>query len=169
MSFAHHPPERFSRTKSARIARRRLARRLEELDHDRGVWERVQAAVPEDWAWLEEDLDLPEERVKISIRLDRSVVACFRAMGPGYTRAINRVLATYVQMQIGEVARKRLRPEVDEDLLPSLGENPTDRERRSRLHARLLAMKDENRDEFIMTTAPTRKELEAWDREHGYW
>ena len=161
------PPKSFPQTKSARIARARLARRLEDLDTDRGLWERVQTAVPEAWAWLEDDLDLPEERVKVSLRLDKSVVAVFRAMGPGYQQAINRVLATYAQMRIGEVKISRPRASVRDADLPEPDDDTAREADRLLLSAELRQALDMSRKEFLMT-APTEKALKAWDEMYGY-
>lgn len=124
-----YAPKKFSQTKTAREARRRLARQLDGADGDLALWRAVQERVPEAWAWIEEDLDLPERRERITIRLDRSVVQVFRAMGPGYQHAINRVLSTYVQMRIGEVERAKGRvgrvdppPEARAEEAPSVRE-----------------------------------------------
>ena len=99
------PPKRFSRTKSAIRARARLRQLLYISKDDRELWRHVQRTTPEAWATLEEDLPFEEEKVKLSLRLDKSVVATFRATGPGYQARINHVLATYVQMQIADVRR----------------------------------------------------------------
>ena len=48
-------------------------------------------------------MDVTERKVKITIRLDESVVKFYRAMGVGYQARMNRVLQTYAQMQIAQV------------------------------------------------------------------
>jgi len=76
------------------------------LGSDEGIWWKVQQKVPAAWATLEEDIDCDEPRVKITLRVDASVARVFRAMGKGYQARMNRVLATYAQMRIGEVERE---------------------------------------------------------------
>ena len=90
-------------TLSARLARERLGRNLRALEADEVMAWLVRAEVPEAWTTLVEDVDCQEVKEQITIRLDRSVVRFYRAMGQGYQRRINRVLATYAQMRIGRV------------------------------------------------------------------
>ena len=89
-------------TKTQRLAQHRLRRLLLDLDTDAIPWE-VEKNIPEAWATLEDDIDVEEKKVKITLRLDESVVTFFRAMGVGYQARMNRVLVTYAQMQIAEV------------------------------------------------------------------
>lgn len=111
---ASSPPDRLPQSRTARLARKRLERLLDGAGSDVALWRKVQARVPEAWATLEDDIDCAEPKVKISLRVDTSVARLFRAMGKGYQERINRVLATYAQMKIGEVAReKALEAEVD--------------------------------------------------------
>lgn len=100
------PPSTFPRTVAARLARRRLDRSLSGFGDDVALWHKVQERVPAAWATVEEDIDCEEEKVKVTLRLDASVAKCFRAMGRGYQGRINRILATWVQMKIGEVRRE---------------------------------------------------------------
>ncbi|SPH25108.1 hypothetical protein DEA8626_04145 [Defluviimonas aquaemixtae] len=100
------PPARFTQTRSARMARARLARHLQGFDDDMKLWWRVQALVPEAWATVEEDIDCEEEKVKVTLRLDASVAKLFRAMGKGYQARINHILATYARMRMGEIDRQ---------------------------------------------------------------
>ena len=121
------PPTRFPATKTARLARARLERLLEGAGDDAALWGKVQARVPEAWATLEEDLDCEEPKVKITLRLNASVARFYRAMGKGYQERMNRILATYAQMKIGEVERARaLEDRVDvlmrENLPEEMGE-----------------------------------------------
>ena len=95
------------KTKTALRARERLRRYLFSPKNDLQLWSEVQSQVPEAWAYLKDDLPDEERKVKITLRLDESVVKMFRATGPGYQARMNLVLATYVQMQIGEVHRER--------------------------------------------------------------
>ncbi len=96
----------FRQTETARMARRRLSRHLEGLESDQGLWGRVQSVAPEAWATLEEDIWCDEQKVKITIRIDASVAKFYRAMGSGYQARMNRVLASFAQMRIGEVERE---------------------------------------------------------------
>ena len=85
---------------------------------DPGIYHSVQQMVPEAWATIAEDLPCEEPKVKITIRLDQSVARFYRAMGKGYQARMNRVLATYAQMEIGQVQREH---EVFADLLHNHG------------------------------------------------
>lgn len=100
------PPRRFVQTRTARMARARLARHLQGFGDDRNLWWRVQELVPEAWATVEEDIDCEEEKVKITLRIDASVAKLFRAMGKGYQVRIGHVLASYARMRIGEIHRQ---------------------------------------------------------------
>jgi uncharacterized protein (DUF4415 family) len=88
-------------TKGQRIARERLQRHLAELEADRPDWDRIRRLVPDDWHRVAQDVDVEERKEKVTLYLDRSVVRVFRAMGLGYHARINRLLATWVQMQAG--------------------------------------------------------------------
>ncbi|HRV61609.1 BrnA antitoxin family protein [Albidovulum sp.] len=108
--MSEHPaspaPHRLRQTRTARMARARLARHLQGFGSDRDLWWRVQDLVPEAWATVEEDIDCEEEKVKVTLRLDASVARLFRAMGKGYQARINLILSSYAQMRIGEIDRK---------------------------------------------------------------
>ena len=88
--------------KSQQMAERRLKHLLLDLYEEPIPYEAEQV-IPETWATLEEDVDVTERKVKITIRLDESVVKFYRAMGVGYQARMNRVLQTYAQMQIAQV------------------------------------------------------------------
>ncbi|MEO1238346.1 MAG: BrnA antitoxin family protein [Pseudomonadota bacterium] len=88
--------------KTQRLAEQRLKRLLLEL-YDETMPSEAEWTIPEAWATLEQDIDVEEKKVKITIRLDESVVKFFRTMGVGYQARMNRVLATYAQMKIAEV------------------------------------------------------------------
>ena len=107
--MSEHPaspaPHRLRQTRTARMARARLARHLQGFGSDRDLWWRVQDLVPEAWATVEEDIDCEEEKVKVTLRLDASVAKLFRAMGKGYQARINLILSSYAQMRIGEIDR----------------------------------------------------------------
>ncbi|MEN8837997.1 MAG: BrnA antitoxin family protein [Celeribacter marinus] len=101
--FGYTPPlSRFDPklTKTQRIALERLqkhAARLGEMDPL--DWD-VAQIVPQAWSTLEQDIDLVEAKVKITLRLDESIAKFFRAQGEGYQARINHILGTYAQMQI---------------------------------------------------------------------
>ena len=106
-NIAPTPPARFAATRTARLARARLERLIEGQGDDTALWRKVQQGVPEGWATLEDDIECWEDKVKITIRIDTSVARFYRAMGKGYQARMNRILATYAQMKIGEVAPER--------------------------------------------------------------
>ena len=88
--------------KSQRLAEKRLKLLLIDL-HDEHVPFEAEWSIPEAWATLEDDIDVTEKKLKISLRLDESVVKFYRAMGQGYQARMNRVLQTYAQMKIAQV------------------------------------------------------------------
>ncbi len=91
--------------KTKRIARERLYRLLwdQALESDDLFLDRARRMVPDAWHMLEMDVDVSEPKEKVTLYLDRSVAKTFKAMGHGYQARINRILATWVQMQIAEV------------------------------------------------------------------
>jgi uncharacterized protein (DUF4415 family) len=101
------PPVKLRQTVAARLARKRLMRHLEGFTDDEALWWKVQREVPQAWATVEEDIETDEPRVKVTLYLDQSVARLFRAMGKGWHDRINRILATYAQMRMGEVERER--------------------------------------------------------------
>lgn len=107
-------------TKTERIAREKLFRHLWEERQDTLTSE-LRARIPEAWHTLEMDMDLDEEKVKITLYLDASVAKFYRAMGKGYQGRINRILSTWAQMKIGGFLeaetffRKRLSEIVEAD------------------------------------------------------
>lgn len=102
-------------TKTQRIALDRLGKRSNEL-RNTPLWVYdLRKDVPSAWATLEQDIDVEEPKVKITLRLDASVAKFFRAMGSGYQARINRVLSTYAQLKIAEVL------ENDRELAPFRG------------------------------------------------
>jgi uncharacterized protein (DUF4415 family) len=101
---AHQSPRPPRLTKTQRLARERLQRHATELGRfDPYDWD-VSQIVPEAWATLEQDIDVREKKVKVTLRLDESVAKFFRAQGQGYQARINHVLGTYAQMKIAELA-----------------------------------------------------------------
>ena len=87
-------------TKSERLAAQSLLRQTEFLRFDDTFDEQIRDLIPDAWRTLEQDLDVEEKKVRITLRLDESVAKFYRAMGKGYQARINRLLATYAQMQI---------------------------------------------------------------------
>ena len=91
--------------KTKSIARERLYRLLwdQALESDDLFLDRARRMVPDAWHMLEMDVDVTEPKEKLTLYLDRSVAKMFKAMGHGYQARINRILATWVQMQIADV------------------------------------------------------------------
>ncbi|WP_417248363.1 BrnA antitoxin family protein [Celeribacter sp.] len=90
-------------TKTKRLALERLSRTAEALRRFEPMDWDVRDVVPEAWKTLEQDVDVAEKKVKITLRLDESVAKFFRAQGEGYQARINHVLATFAQMKIAQV------------------------------------------------------------------
>lgn len=88
--------------KTQRLAEQRLRRLLLDL-YDETMPSEAEWTIPEAWATLEDDVDVDEKKVRITLRVDESVAKFYRAMGKGYQGRMNRVLATYAQMQIAQV------------------------------------------------------------------
>jgi uncharacterized protein (DUF4415 family) len=90
-------------TKSSRLIYERLQRNLFRLDEDSIFDYNLKTQIPAAWATLEQDLDVQERRIKVTLLLDESVAKFYRTMGKGYQRRVNRVLATYAQMRMGDL------------------------------------------------------------------
>ena len=91
-----------TRPKTQRIAKERLGRYLQQARLDDDLNEGIREIVPQAWHRLEHDIDVTEPKVKITLRVDRSVAKFYRAWGNGYQARINRILATYAQAKIAE-------------------------------------------------------------------
>jgi uncharacterized protein (DUF4415 family) len=101
---AHRTPVIRGQSRAARNAYERMVldAYTEEVERFEGMYD-LRDVIPEAWERLEKDIDLPERKTRVTIRLDESVAKFFRAQGPGYQRLVNRVLATYAHMKIAEV------------------------------------------------------------------
>lgn len=91
------------RSKAARLAHERFMGQVRDLDYDGLAPFWVNDHIPAAWDTLEQDVDVVEKKVQITIRVDETVAKFYRAMGPGYQARINRVLATFAQMRIAQV------------------------------------------------------------------
>ena len=49
--------------------------------------------------WKEAELVMPENKTKVTIRLDNDVINWFKSHGKGYQTKINTVLKSYIQAQ----------------------------------------------------------------------
>lgn len=75
---------------------------------------------------LEMDVDVEGPKEKVTLYLDRAVIAVFRRMGKGYQARINRILETWVQMKIVEkvVFQKEIMDRVSEAINDKNREDP---------------------------------------------
>lgn len=89
-------------TKTERLAEQRFRRSLRMLENDDIMDDYLDRNIPCAWATLERDIDVTEKKIKITLRLDESVVKFYRSMGNGYQARMNRILATYAQMRISQ-------------------------------------------------------------------
>jgi uncharacterized protein (DUF4415 family) len=89
-------------SQSRRIARERMLRNLRALEDESVVEDLIRDLCPDAWRTLEEDVEVREKKVQVTLRLDESVAKFYRAMGRGYQGRINRILATYAQMRIAK-------------------------------------------------------------------
>lgn len=87
-------------TKTERLARRRLMYHMWLADEDILPLARLREEAPEAWHMVEADVDCFEPKRKITLYLDKSVVAMFQGMGKGYQARINRILSTWLQMKM---------------------------------------------------------------------
>lgn len=92
-------------SQTQRTARERLMRDLIYLQQESWIPATISEEIPSKWHTLDWDIETPEDREKVTLYLDRSVARFFRAMGKGYHRRINRLLATYVEMHLAKELR----------------------------------------------------------------
>ena len=89
-------------TKTERFATERMYRNLRALEDESVVDDLIRDLCPDAWRTLHDDLDVREKKVHVTLRLDASVAAFYRAMGQGYQARINRILTTYAQLRIAK-------------------------------------------------------------------
>jgi len=90
-------------TKSERLAEERFYKQLRRFDDENDLAYAIKSHIPSAWKVLEDDVDVTEPKIKITLLLDESVAKYYRALGHGYQARINRILATYAQMKICDV------------------------------------------------------------------
>lgn len=90
-------------TKSQRLATERFFKRLQRFEDDSELDYAIKKQIPAAWKTLEDDVDVHEPKVKVTLLLDESVAKYYRALGRGYQARINRILGTYAQLKICEV------------------------------------------------------------------
>jgi uncharacterized protein (DUF4415 family) len=90
-------------TKTERLYFERFIKSLDHFKYEQNVDYALQNLIPKEWWMLENDIDVTEKKVKVTLLLDESVAKFYRAMGQGYQARINRILATYAQMRIAKV------------------------------------------------------------------
>lgn len=85
-------------------------RDLEAVELELETLERRQAmrgAFPPEWAAVEREHPCRPPREKVTLRVDRDVLAWFRKRGLGYQAQINAVLRAYVVMRKGGLLAER--------------------------------------------------------------
>lgn len=60
----------------------------------------VEDLIPPDWHTLTWDIEARPKKEKVTLYLDQPVAKFFRAMGEGYQLRINRLLGSYMRLQI---------------------------------------------------------------------
>ncbi|MEM7752167.1 MAG: BrnA antitoxin family protein [Pseudomonadota bacterium] len=90
--------------KNRRMAEARLHHllSLHSLANDSVFLDVARKEIPEAWHVLEADIEVEAPKEKVTLYLDRAVIAMFRKMGKGYQARINRILETWVQMKMAE-------------------------------------------------------------------
>ena len=89
-------------TKTARLHEERMFDALKRLQAEDYIEHALKYEAPDAWHTIVFDVDVEEPKEKVTLYLDKSVARLFRAMGAGYQRRINRILATWVAMKLGE-------------------------------------------------------------------
>ncbi|MEM8576093.1 MAG: BrnA antitoxin family protein [Pseudomonadota bacterium] len=89
--------------KSRRLAAERLIHHRIAGEFDKGTDWDVREKIPEAWMTFEQDVDVQEPKVKVTLYLDDSVAKFFPAQSTGWHARANRVLATYAQVMIADV------------------------------------------------------------------
>lgn len=90
-------------TKGQALSRRRFFEALGALDAEGMALYDLKEQVPEAWRVLEDELEVTEKKVRVTLLLDASVAAFYRGMGRGYQARINRVLSAWAQFKIAEI------------------------------------------------------------------
>lgn len=80
--------------------RHRLLMDLQRLNYDRMVASHTLDLIPPDWHTLAWDIEAQEKKQKVTLYIDQSVIKFFRAMGSGYQARINRLLGSYMRLQM---------------------------------------------------------------------
>ena len=137
-------------------ARAGLSQSLRDLDAAPEDGALIRAHCPDAWRTLEEDVDVRERKTHVTLRLDESVAAFYRAMGPGYQARINRVLKTYAQMRIARVAAPEPEPEV-----PQADSGPSQEERDAEDRKREQAARERVQARWEQLKRMTPEELDA--------
>ncbi len=64
----------------------------------------IDRSLPDDWNGMFLDTPIEPKKTRLTIRLDADVVRWFRKLGPGYQRAMNKVLRIYwLSLQSGRI------------------------------------------------------------------
>lgn len=80
--------------------RNRLLMDLQRLNYDRIVASQTLDLIPPDWHTLAWDIEANEKKQKVTLYIDQSVIEFFRAMCSGYQTRINRLLGSYMRLQM---------------------------------------------------------------------
>lgn len=89
--------------KTARLVRARLQAGLGALRDDAAMSRALADLCPPAWRDVEDDAALDEERVKLTLYLERSVAQFYRATGTGYQARIARILSVWSLMRTAEI------------------------------------------------------------------
>lgn len=102
------PAKTLSKTKTQKTALDRLQRDLQFLTRETWLPRDLSTHIPPEWHTLEEDVQVTEKKVKVTLYLDAPVLRFYRAMGVGYHERINRLLSTWMNMKLaGELDLER--------------------------------------------------------------
>ena len=109
-------------TKTERIHHSHMIDLMRQVEWDLATQTRAGTQIPDDWHLIG-NTRYPDRKVRITLRVEESVVKFFRAMGQGYQTRMNDVLASFVHARLARFVEgpEDIKPPRDE-ARPKLGE-----------------------------------------------
>ena len=97
-------PTKGPKTRKLAEERLHLLMHMHNMTYDDSYLEEARLHIPDAWHTLETDVPTEAPKEKVTLYLDKAVIAMFRKMGTGYQARINRILETWMQMKMAEKA-----------------------------------------------------------------
>ncbi len=95
-----------NRTKSEERELARSIARLEALEDEWALLQKMWATIPGGWRRLHEKLPVTPPKTKLTLALDADMVAWYRQMGRGYQPHMNGVLRAYMHAVIAKAVER---------------------------------------------------------------